>query len=59
MLKLLEGRKTYLGLAITLLGVFGFGSLISEGEANHLVDLVIEVVGICFAVYGRFVARPK
>lgn len=55
----LNGLKTYLGLGVALLGVLGFGGLISEDEAGRSYDLVIELVGIVFAVYGRFVARPK
>ena len=55
----LQGRKTYLGLAVVLLGVFGFGGLVSEEELSHSVDLVLELVGIVLAVYGRFVARPR
>lgn len=54
----LAGKKTYLGLAVALLGVLGFGNLISEAEASHAVDLVLELVGLVVAVYGRAVARP-
>ena len=57
--KLLEGKKTYIGLAIALLGVFGFGSIISESEANQAVNLVVELVGIIVAIYGRIKAKPK
>lgn len=55
----LQGRKTYIGLAVALLGVLGFGSLISEEELGRSVDLVLELVGIAVGVYGRFVARPR
>ena len=57
--KLLEGKKTYLGLAIALLGALGLGGLISEGEANQVVNLVIELVGLVLAIYGRIKAKPK
>ena len=57
--KLLEGRKTFIGIAITLLGVLGAGNLISEGEANQVVNLVIELVGLVLAIYGRIKAKPK
>ena len=59
LLKILEGKKTYIGIAIALLGVFGLGNIISEGEANELVSKIIEVVGLVLAVYGRVVAKPK
>ena len=57
--KFLDGKKTYVGLAITLLGVLGLGNLISEGEANQAVDLVIQLVGLVVAVYGRVKAKPQ
>lgn len=58
-MKALQGFKTYIGLAVTVLGIFGFGSLVSEEELGRSVDLVMELVGIALAVYGRFVAKPK
>ncbi len=48
-----NGRKTYLGLAIALLGVFGAGSLIAPDEMEKTVNLIMELAGIAFAVYGR------
>jgi len=57
--KLLDGRKTYIGLAIAFLGALGAGSFISEGEANQVVNLIIELVGLVIAVIGRIKARPK
>jgi len=58
-MNLLEGKKTYVSLAILLLGVVGFGDLISEGELAHGVDLVLQLIGLVGAVYGRAVAKPK
>lgn len=57
--KLLEGRKTFIGIAIALAGALGLGSVLSEGEANHVVDLVIELVGLVIAIIGRIKAKPK
>ena len=57
--KLLDGRKTFIGIAIALAGALGLGSVVSEGEANHFVDLLIELVGLAVAVYGRVKAKPQ
>ena len=59
MSKLLEGKKTYLSLVVILLGVFGLGDMISEGELADGVDLVLQLVGLVGAVYGRFKAKSK
>jgi hypothetical protein len=57
--KFLEGKKTYIGLVIALLGVLGLGDLISEGELTVVVDAVLQIAGIAIAAYGRLVAKPK
>ena len=54
----LEGRKTYISLAIALIGVFGFASFITPVETTEFINSIITIVGIVGAVYGRFVARP-
>ena len=55
----MDGKKTYIALAIALLGYFGFAELVSESELAASTDSVIQLVGIIGAVWGRFVARPK
>lgn len=55
--KFMEGKKTYIGLAITVLGILGFGEIISEGELTAVVDAVLQLAGIALSVYGRFVAK--
>jgi hypothetical protein len=56
---MLKGYKTYIGIGISLLGVLGFGDVISEGEAVEIVDLAMQLVGLVIAVYGRFAAKLK
>ena len=58
MSKFLSGKKTYLGLAVALIGVFGLAKYISPDEATAIINGVFEIVGIVFAIYGRYVARP-
>lgn len=56
--KFMEGRKTYTGLVIALIGVFGLAAYITPAEAGEAMNHVFELVGIAMAVYGRVVAKP-
>lgn len=58
-MKGLEGRKTYLGLIIALIGVFGLAKYITPEEATLVVNHIFEIVGIAIALYGRIVTKPK
>lgn len=57
---MLEGKKTYLGIAVfavaTLLGWLGIGG---EAEATDLVTSGAQLIGTLIAVYGRWAARPQ
>ena len=57
--KFMEGKKTYFGLLLTVLGIAGLGGLISGDELNVLADSIMKIAGILIAVYGRIVALPK
>ena len=57
MSKILAGKKTYIGLIVTLVGVFGLTKFISPAEAETLMKSIFEIVGIVIAMYGRFVAK--
>jgi len=57
--KALEGRKTYIGITISLLGLLGLGSLVTGGELESALDAVLQIVGLAVAVYGRYKALPK
>lgn len=59
MLNLLEGKKTYIGLAVALIGVLGLTNYITPDETEQAMSLIFELAGILIAVYGRFVAKPK
>lgn len=60
----LPGLKTYIGIAITLVGAvakqFGWdwwGAV--EADAVQASNMAIELVGLVIAAYGRAVAKPK
>jgi hypothetical protein len=55
----LDGYKTFIGIAVSFLGLMGFGDIISEGEATELINLSMQLVGLLMAVYGRLVAHKK
>lgn len=56
-MKFLEGKKTYLGLATTVLGFF-----LGEADVALAVDgldKILELAGLALAAWGRFKAKPK
>ena len=53
----LEGKKTYIGLVLTIFGMVGGSNLISNEEVSQLLNSLFEVVGILFAAYGRYVTK--
>lgn len=55
---LLEGRKTYIGLVIALVGVLGLNKYVAEAELAELLNKTLEVVGLAMAMYGRYKAKP-
>jgi hypothetical protein len=56
--ELLAGYKTYIGLAITLIGVVATKAGWSV-DATGLANDIATFGGLAIAVVGRFVAKPK
>lgn len=50
------GRKTYLGIAMMVLGMIGASQFISNSEVSTIIDSVLKIGGVIVAVYGRYVA---
>ena len=59
MANLLAGKKTYIGLAISLLGALGVFKYISEADLASFLDVGFQIAGLAFAWYGRYKAKPK
>ena len=57
--KFLQCKKTYIGLFIALAGAVGLFKYVSEGELTTFLNVGAELVGLGFAAYGRFNAKPK
>lgn len=51
--------KTFIGVAIIVLGWLGLADFVSEGELASIVDAVIVVVGLVTTIYGRVKASGK
>ena len=43
---MLEGRKTYIGLAIALAGVLGLFRYVSEGDLTAILNTGAEFIGL-------------
>jgi hypothetical protein len=52
----MEGYKTYTGLAIALIGLLLSGYL-DKNETEVLATSIVQLVGIGFAIYGRYKAK--
>jgi phosphoribosylanthranilate isomerase len=53
----MEGKKTYIGLIVALLGVLGLSRYVNPDEVEQVISAVSTLVGISLAVYGRAVAK--
>lgn len=54
---MLEGYKTYIGIAITILGSVGLGYLVTPSQLGDLVDSILKIAGIVISVYGNYKAH--
>jgi len=55
----MQGYKTWLGILITILGALGYGDLITQTDANNLINLLTQVIGIVLTVYGNWKAHSQ
>lgn len=55
----MEGYKTYIGLAITLLGLFHIGYLVNADQLGNLINAGAQIGGIIFSIYGNYKAHKK
>ena len=54
---MLDGWKTFIGLAIAAAGAFSKNLGLDVGELTGVSDAVIMLVGFAVAVWGRLVAK--
>lgn len=55
----MQGYKTIIGIIITFLGLIGWGDLISTEQASELINLLTQVFGLVFAIYGNYKAHKE
>lgn len=56
MMDWLEGKKTYIGIFITLIGTLG--NAVGVPGLDGIASAAVNVVGAAIAAYGRYKARP-
>lgn len=55
----MEGYKTYIGLLITVLGLFGLGYVVSADQLGVVIDSTLKIIGVVMAVYGNIKSHQK
>ncbi len=49
----LDGKRTWIGLAVTIIGATGLSKYVAPDQATALLDALFQVVGIVIAIYGN------
>lgn len=57
--KFMEGYKTWTGILITILGMFGVGYLVNADQLGSVINAVVQIVGVVVTVYGNYKAHQK
>ena len=57
----MQGYKTWIGLILTMLGVFGvFEKIgISKDQINQILDGAVQLVGLIVTAYGNYDAHKR
>lgn len=55
----LDGKRTWIGLAVTIIGATGLSKYIAPDQATALLDALFQVVGIVIAIWGNQKAQGK
>ena len=55
----MQGYKTWTGIALAVLGLLGWGDLISSDQTAELTNLVTQLVGLVLAVVGNYKAHRE
>lgn len=52
----MKGYKTYTGIIVSFLGLIGVAKYFDNTELAQLIDLLLQLGGLIFAMYGRYKA---
>lgn len=58
-MKRLEGKKTYISVAVLIIGLIGAGDFITESDVSGLINAAMQIIGIVGAIYGRYDASRR
>lgn len=53
----LEGKKTFLGIALMGASMLNLAPFISNGEITVVLEALFSIGGVALAVYGRMVVK--
>lgn len=52
----MKGYKTYTGIALIVLGFFGWTEIVTPENLDSIANNMSELIGIFLAIYGRYKA---
>ncbi len=55
----LDGKRTWIGLAITVAGIFGLSKYISSEELTNILNVIFTLLGLIVTAYGNYKAQSK
>ena len=55
----MQGYKTWIGIIITIMGVFGLGYLVTGDQLAQVVDSALKIFGILMTIYGNYKAHQE
>ena len=58
-MKKLDGKKTYIAIAVLIIGLLGAGDIITESDVSGLINASMQIIGIVGAIYGRYDASRR
>lgn len=51
-----KGYNTYTGLLVSFLGTLGVAGWLTEADVATFFDLMMQLIGLIYALYGRYQA---
>ena len=55
----LDGKRTWIGIAITIIGTTGLAKFITPEQFQALANGILDVIGIAISIYGNYLAHKK
>lgn len=55
----MQGYRTWIGIVIAVLGLFGWGDLVNEEQLSELVNLISQVIGLIVIILGNYFSHRE